>query len=162
MSVVISDLRLQRRFSGAVADRVWRAWWKDRGIPLSELAAWVEQSLSASAMPFALVAHDGDEFAGTASVIAADLADRPHYSPWVAAVWVEPDFRHRRLGHALVAHAAAAAFALGYDPVYLCAREALHGFYAGQGWKAIERGVGERRMSVFTLRPPAAAPARSP
>lgn len=162
MSVVVSDLRQRREFRGTVADRVWRAWWKDRGTPLAALGAWVEELLSASRMPFALVAHDGADFAGTASVIASDLDERPQYSPWVAAVWVEPDFRARGIGRKLVARAAADAFALGVDPIYLCARESLHDFYAGQGWRAIERGVGDRRMSVFALRPQPVAPARAP
>ena len=159
MSVGISDLRQRPEFRGAVADRIWRAWWKDRGTPLAALGAWVEESLSASRMPFALVAHQGDEFVGTTSVIASDLDERPQYSPWVAALWVEPDFRARGIGRVLVARAATEAFALGVDTIYLCARESLHGFYAGQGWRAIERGVGDRRMSVFTLRPQPVAPA---
>ncbi|MDR3467801.1 MAG: GNAT family N-acetyltransferase [Xanthobacteraceae bacterium] len=156
MSVAVVDLRRQPRFRDVIADRVWRAWWRERGTPLAELTAWVDGSLTANAIPFMMVAHDGPDFAGAASVIASDLAERPQYTPWVATVWVEPQFRGRGIGRALVARAAAAAFALGHETLYLCAREQLHDFYAGQGWLPLERGVGERQLMVFSLR---AAPA---
>jgi GNAT superfamily N-acetyltransferase len=157
-NVVISDLRRQPAFTDAVADRIWRAWWKQRGTPLSEIRSWLEQSLSASALPFALVAHQGADFVGISTVIVSDLADRPDYSPWVATVWVEPDFRNRQVGRALVARAVRDAFALGFDPVYLCARRELDNFYAGLGWSPVERDVGDRRLTVFSL----AAQARPP
>jgi GNAT superfamily N-acetyltransferase len=158
VSVAVSDLRRQPQFRDVVADRIWRAWWKERGTPLGELTAWVDSSLAASAVPFMMVAHDGPDFAGAASVIASDLAERPQFTPWVATVWVEPACRGRGIGRALVAQAAAAAFALGTETLYLCAREHLHDFYAGQGWVPLERGVGDRRLTVFTLKAARAAP----
>lgn len=162
MNVAVSDLRRQPQFRDAIADRVWRAWWRERGTPLGELTAWVDSSLSADALPLMLVAHDGADFAGAASVIASDLAERPQLTPWVATVWVEPDFRGRGIGRALVAQAAAAAFALGFETLYLCAREHLHDFYAGQGWVAREHGVGERRLTVFSLHAGRAEPRGHP
>jgi GNAT superfamily N-acetyltransferase len=146
----ISDLRQQPAFRDHVADRIWRNWWKERGTPLAALQDWVAESLSPGAMPFALVAHDGEVFAGTASVIASDLAERPQYTPWVAAMWVEPQFRGQRIARALVARAVNDAFACGVPRGELCARESLDGFYAGQGFVPIERGVGPRQLTVFT------------
>jgi len=151
VTIAISDLRDQPQFRDAIADRVWRAWWREQGTPLDEIRAWVDTSLDPGPLPMALVAHEGEAFAGTASVIACDLAERPQFSPWVAALWVEPHFRMRRVGHALVERAAATAFAQGAATVYLCAREHLHGFYVRQGWTLIERDVGERRLGVFTF-----------
>jgi len=151
VTIVISDLRAQPQFRDAVADRVWRTWWRERGVALDEILDWVDTSLDESQIPMALVAHEGEVFAGTASVIACDLAERPQYSPWVAALWVEPEFRMRRVGHALVARAAATAFAQGAPTVYLCAREPLHGYYLRQGWTLQERDIGERRLGLFRL-----------
>jgi GNAT superfamily N-acetyltransferase len=149
VTIAISDLRDQPQFRDAVADRVWRTWWRERGVPLDELRAWVDVSLDPSPIPMALVAHEGDVFAGTASVIVCDLAERSQFTPWVAALWVEPEFRMRRVGHALVARAAAIAFAESAPTVYLCAREHLHGFYQRQGWTLQERDIGEHRLGLF-------------
>lgn len=100
-------------------------------------------------IPFALVAHDGETFLGTASVIASDLEDRPRYTPWVAAVWVEPEFRERKIGGALVGRVVDDVFALGIERVYLCAQKVRRNFYLRQGWTPIEEEVGERSVTVF-------------
>ena len=100
-------------------------------------------------IPFALVAHRNSAFIGTASVIAADLEERPQYSPWVAAVWVDPQYRMREIGSALVARAVEETFALNFRRVYLCAEKERRRFYVRQGWNPIEEDVGERKLTVF-------------
>lgn len=150
MPFTISDLRQRPEFLDIVALRIWQAWWRDSGHPLDYISGRLrDENLNADPIPFALVAHDGAEFLGTSSVIKADLAERPQFSPWVAAVWVEPQARRRGIGAALVDHAAQACFALGVSRAYLCARFERSGFYEGLGWKPIERNVGPRDFSVF-------------
>jgi N-acetylglutamate synthase-like GNAT family acetyltransferase len=82
-------------------------------------------------------------------VIAADLAERPQLTPWVAAVWVDPAARRRGVGAALVDRAAQDCFALGVGRAYLCARPQRSSFYQALGWSAIERDVGPHHMTVF-------------
>ena len=145
----ISDLRQQPAFFDAVADRIWRAWWKEQGVPADYIAGRLRENISPSPIPFALVAHRGETFIGTASVIASDLEDRPQYSPWVAAVWVEPKFRMQEIGSGLVARAAEDTFALNIRRVYLCATHERRRFYTRLGWTPVEEGVGERKLAVF-------------
>ena len=83
---VVSDLRKHPHFSAEIADRIWRAWWAKRGVPLSYIVGRVADTLAAAPIPRCFVAHDGDRFLGTASVIDSDLDERPDLSPWVAAV----------------------------------------------------------------------------
>ena len=149
LDFAISDLRQRPEFFEVVADRIWQAWWKADGHPLDYISGRLRENLDAAPIPFALVAHDGDAFLGTASVIAADLAQRPQLTPWVAAVWVDPAARRRGVGAALVDRAAQACFALGVDRAHLCARPQRCGFYEGLGWTAIERDVGPHHMTVF-------------
>lgn len=146
----ISDLRQRPEFLDTVADRIWQAWWRDSGHPLGYIADRLRnENLNADPIPFAMVAHDGTEFLGTSSVIASDLAERPQFSPWVAAVWVEPQARRRGIGGALVDRAAQGCFALGVDRAYLCARLERSDFYEGLGWIPVERDVGPHHLSVF-------------
>lgn len=149
MNYTISDLRQQPAFFDAVADRIWRAWWKERGFLADTIAGRLRENMNASPIPFALVAHRDETFIGTTSVIASDLEERPQYSPWVAAVWVDPQYRMREIGSALVARAASDAFALNFRRVYLCAEKERRRFYIRQGWVPIEEDVGERKLTVF-------------
>jgi len=95
MSFTISDLRQRPEFFDTVADRIWQAWWKADGHPLDRVSGRLRENLDVEPIPLALVAHEGATFLGTASVIASDLAERPQLTPWVAAVWVEPQARRR-------------------------------------------------------------------
>ena len=149
MIFAVSDLRQQAAFFDAVADRIWRAWWKERGFPIDYIVDRLRENMAPEPIPFALVAHDGDTFLGTASVIASDLEDLPQYTPWVAAVWVEPEFRQRQVGRSLVARATDDTFTLGIERVYLCAPKIRRNFYLRQGWEPIEEEVGARGVTVF-------------
>jgi GNAT superfamily N-acetyltransferase len=151
-NITISDLRAVPHFAADIADRVWRAWWKPKGVPLEHIAGLVQENLGLSPLPLALVAHQGSTFIGTASVIACDMDERPDYAPWVAAVWVDPQFRRRGIGGEIVRHAARAALMTGVDSIYLCALPAKRTFYQGLGWSLHEQNVGDHRLDVFTFR----------
>ncbi len=151
MTFVICDLRQRPNFFDVVADRIWRQWWEPRGFPLSYIRERLTENMTAERLPLALVAHDAGRFLGTASVIASDLEDLPQFTPWVAAVWVEPEHRKRQIGRALVGSAASAAFALGFERAYLCAQKHRRDFYVRQGWTPLMDDVGDRNVTVFVL-----------
>ena len=145
----ISDLRQCPEFFDTVAERIWRAWWEPEGHPLAYIQTRLRENLNGSPIPFALVAHASNEFLGTASAIASDVPARPQFTPWVAAVWVEPHARRRGIGAMLVSRAAQDCFALGFGRTYLCARPRRSGFYERLGWRTIERRVGPDRLSIL-------------
>ena len=149
MCFTISDLRRQPQFFDIVADRIWQAWWQPNGFPRDYIVTGLTENMANTPIPFALVAHEGERFLGTSSVIASDLEQRPQLTPWVAAVWVEENARQRGVGAALVDRAADDCFALGEKRVYLCARARMAGFYERLGWAMIERGVGPHELDVF-------------
>ena len=109
----------------------------------------LRENMRDAPIPLALVAHDGEAFLGTASVIASDLAERPQLTPWVAAVWVEEKARGHGIGAALVERATQDCFALAFDRAYLCARPRMFGFYQRLGWSLLERQVGQQGLDVF-------------
>jgi predicted N-acetyltransferase YhbS len=105
---------------------------------LSLLTGLVQESFGPGPIPTALVAHEGDRFIGTVSVIVCDEETRPHYTPWVAALWVEPEYRQQGIGAALVDKAAEFAFGSGAGRVYLLSRPHRRSFYEGLGWSVLE------------------------
>ncbi|HEV7320606.1 MAG TPA: GNAT family N-acetyltransferase [Ensifer sp.] len=151
-TITVSDLRDAPHFFDDVADRIWRAWWEPQGFPLDHISGLLEESLAHDAEALCLVAHDGDRFVGTASVIASDLEERPDLTPWVAAVWVDPPFRGSGIGGDIVLKAARAALRTGAKAVHLCALPGKRAFYERLGWRLDETDVGEDRLDVFSMR----------
>jgi N-acetylglutamate synthase-like GNAT family acetyltransferase len=145
----ISDLRQRPEFFDTVALRIWQAWWEAEGAPLHYISGRLRENMEDTPIPFALIAHDGKRFLGTASVITSDLAERPQLAPWVAAVWVEEQARGRGIGAALVDRAAQDCFALDIARAYLCARPRMSAFYERLGWTLRERQVGRHGLDVF-------------
>jgi N-acetylglutamate synthase-like GNAT family acetyltransferase len=70
----------------------------------------------------------------------------PDLSPWLAAVYVVPEYRHPGIGAALVNAIVAKATALGVGALYLSTvgREA---FYARLGWQVVDRREDKIVMS---------------
>ncbi len=151
----IADLRAVPGFAGTVADRVWRAWWRDDGVPLAALRARVDESLgvAVAGVPSTFVAHRGEIFLGTTALIASDMEARLGLTPWVAALWVEPEARRRGIGAALASHAVRAAFAAGHVCVHLCASADNAPYYLRLGWTRIETDVDG--LDVFIGEPDA-------
>lgn len=150
MTFEVSDLRRRPEFVETIADRIWRTWWQPKGVELNYIIGRVREGLASEQhVPTVFVAHDGPIFAGTASLIVNNLDERPQYSPWIAAVWVEPEFRSQKIGARLVEAGAQAAFAAGHQRVYLCARKERASYYDQLGWIRIEEDVGPNELAVF-------------
>ena len=149
MTVQISDLVRCPDFSAAVADRVWNAWWRHKGYPIDVITIWVRANFAGAPLPFCLVAHHDGEFVGTASVIASDMQECLELSPWVAAVWVEPQHRGQGVGTALIREALDRAFQRGFERVHLGAEAARRSFLERIGWELVEKGIGARKLDLF-------------
>jgi len=89
-------------------------------------------------VPQTFVAVDGQRLLGSASLVAADLPSRDDLSPWLASVYVDPPFRNRGVGAALVKRVAQEAQLLGFPTLYLFTPDRA-AFYANLGWQIVER-----------------------
>lgn len=141
MNYAISDLKAQPQFLDFTADRVWNAWWKQDGHEFDFIKGLFEENLTATKIPMAFTAHDGGAFLGTVSLIESDMEARPDYTPWVAALWVDEDYRSHGIGSALIKAATQAACDKGFTSVYLCAEADKHTYYAARGWNLIEENI---------------------
>ncbi|WP_018388666.1 GNAT family N-acetyltransferase [Ancylobacter sp. FA202] len=150
LACTVSDLREVPAFAAVVAERVWRAWWEGKGVPLDALRARLDESLGRSPVPATFVAHDSERFLGCAALIASDVDQRPALTPWVAALWVEPVSTRQGIGAALMARATEAAFASGHEHVYLAAEARLAPYYAARGWSLVESDVDG--LEIFVRR----------
>jgi len=109
----------------------------------------VQESLRAGPIQTSFVAHDGERFLGTISVIENDEDSRPQYAPWIAALWVEPEARRHGIGAALVERASASAFAAGAKRLYLLTRERRRAYYEELGWRVLEADAPEKGIHIL-------------
>lgn len=76
---------------------------------------------------------DGEP-AGTAGLVRSDLESRQDLTPWLAGVFVPPDFRGRGHASALVRRVEAFARDAGLERIWLYTSSAS-GLYRGLGWQ---------------------------
>ncbi len=84
-------------------------------------------------IPLTLLALDGPEVLGSASLIAEDLPGWEHLTPWLASVFVAPSTRGRGVGTRLVSEAARTAQRLGVSRLHLFTAGQAD-FYHRLGW----------------------------
>lgn len=145
----IVDLGERTEFFDVVADRIWNAWWRPSGAKLNDVEVTLSAVILSAGFPFTLVGVEGDDFVGTVTCIASEIAARPHLGPCVAALWVEPDRRGCNLGNRLLEIALEKLSAAGFADAYLAARKPLRSYYRGHGWQLVEEDVGDDALDVF-------------
>ena len=68
--------------------------------------------------PIRFIALIDDQCIGTVSLVFNDLKCR-EYTPWLAALYVDKNFRNKKIGERLISRVKNAAMQLGYSRVYL-------------------------------------------
>lgn len=114
----------------------------------------MQRYLKGHAVPAMYICVDGDQLVGTAALVENDMDSHPELSPWLASVYVNPDYRNRGVGAALVKHVVSKAKAQGFRPLYLFTPDQKN-FYQSLGWEFMAqesyRG-GEATLMKITLR----------
>ena len=95
------------------------------------------QASGRSAIPIVFVAVRGPVLIGSAALVSNDMKDRPELSPWLAAVYVKPEWRRSGIASMLISHAEEVAMSLCVATLYLFT-EHQEQFYVRRGWNLIE------------------------
>lgn len=139
MRLRIEDLRLRPESIPTLAEWHHAEWsFLHRDDSVERRIGELEQHLSEDGLPSTFVASADGEIAGSASLVAADLPERPELTPWLASVYVAAPFRRRGIGGALSERVAEKAARLGYPSIYLFTWTAER-LYARLGWSVRER-----------------------
>ena len=89
-------------------------------------------------VPTTAIALSDSRLLGSASLIAHDMDTHPELSPWLASVYVAPEYRRRGIGSALVQRIVAEATSLELASLYLFTPDKEQ-FYTRLGWIVLER-----------------------
>lgn len=96
----------------------------------------MQRYLKGAAIPAMYIGVDGNQVIGTAALVESDMDSHPELSPWLASVYVNPDYRNRGFGSALVKRVVSEVEALGHSPLYLFTPD-REKFYRNLGWQFI-------------------------
>jgi len=117
---------------------------------LEETAAELRSHTGRRQIPTTFVALDHGRVMGSASLLVADLVGWEHLSPWLASVFVAPDFRGKGVGRALVSRAVDDAQQLGIRKLYLYTAGASD-YYAQFGWLKFEHAAHPRATPIVIM-----------
>ena len=92
--------------------------------------------LGVDAIPLTIVAFEGDQPLGSASIINHDLKTHLEFTPWVASVIVHPNYRRQGVGAMLMNRIDREAIQLGLERLYLFTPD-QEAFYSTLGWEVI-------------------------
>lgn len=104
----------------------------------SRIIAEIESSLQHNMIPLSVVAIQGREILGTATLKHNEMALYPERRHWIGGVFVSPDHRGRRVASRLVTSLSEIARSLGITTVYLQTERLDGGLYLRLGWTPLE------------------------
>jgi GNAT superfamily N-acetyltransferase len=121
-----------------VAGWIFDEWgWEMPGSTLESIQTKFSLQLNRERIPLTMLALVESQPVGTTSISFHDMDTRMDLSPWLAAVYVLPEFRGRGVGSQLVRGIEAAATRLQLERLYLFTPN-RESFYAHLGWSVLE------------------------
>ncbi len=116
----------------------WRPIFDQLGKTLPEVIELHHRRAQIEALPMAVVALADGVVIGTGALKTDDLPLRPNLTPWLGGMFVDPSFRNRGVGGALVERLLLEARRLRMTRLYLWT-PASESLYARHGCATIER-----------------------
>lgn len=107
------------------------------GDTVEKRIARLQRHLGRSQVPTTFVALSEGELVGSASLVEHDMDTRMEFFPWLASVYVTPEFRNRGVGSSLVQRVVEEAKVLGFRTLYLFTPD-RESFYVRLGWSLLE------------------------
>jgi len=131
-----------------IAAWIHDAFWQDSSQQVAFIEGLLADHLADTPIPTTFVAVEDGVPVGSVCLIESDMAERPAFTPWLAALYVRPANRKRGIGSRLVNVLVDHATKARYETIYLSADEQV-ALYARHGFTIIETDVGSRRLTIM-------------
>ncbi len=142
-------------FAPILAHWSYMEWYRARSMDFNlVLSAYLERARSET-VPLSFVAVEGSLPVGMVTLKCDDLWSRKDLNPWLASLYVLPEYRKGGAGQALIRAVIARAKELGYHRLYLFLgqhdRYWLEGYYVHRGWAAVENAIDNDGLETKIL-----------
>ena len=134
----IIDLKFEPHYIPVLAGWHHQEWsYLNPDLTIAQRAEWMQSYLSAGLVPSTFIALE-EQLLGSAAIIEHDLETRPDLSPWLASVFVAPEYRCKGVGSKLVIHVMEKTKEAGIPLLYLFTPD-KEGFYQKLGWQTLSK-----------------------
>jgi GNAT superfamily N-acetyltransferase len=132
-------------------DTITRWLWSEWGTPTNHgLYGSLVAHCRKDTIPAIYVAFAGGKPTGTVGLLRTDLLSRQEFTPWMAVLYVLPEYRGQGIAARLQEHAVAEAKRLGLPEIYLYTK--MSGFYEKTGWVYLESDLDDHGDSIRIYR----------
>ncbi|MNW36524.1 N-acetylglutamate synthase [compost metagenome] len=135
--IQIFDIREKPELLTEAVDYFWKQWGSDSNFNFYRDC--IERSCETqSNIPRFYIAAVDNKIIGSYALLRSDLNSRQDLFPWLACLFVEPEFRGKNIGTQLQNHAIDQVRLKGYEKLYLCTD--LTDYYERNNWRYIGKG----------------------
>jgi GNAT superfamily N-acetyltransferase len=128
---------------------IYEQWWRTPNNTPEVVLSKIREHTGKDRIPFTVVALQGGRPVGSCCVIENDCAHRPRYTPWVAAVYVEPQSRRRGIASRILQEAFRVAERIQAGGLFIDCHVKTARVYEKNGWAILEREVGDKDSLVM-------------
>ena len=144
-SIRVSPLGEFPDYAPVLAFWSYRQWYTTRSIPFEAVLKSYQVRARGVSIPLAFVATVNTMPAGMISLKLDDLWSRKDLNPWLASLYVLPEFRKRGIAEMLMKRVIENAANLNLERMYLflgqSEKDQLQSYYMKRGWVLLERAV---------------------
>lgn len=150
----ITLLKEHPEYAPILAFWAFREWYKTRTIPFDLVVKSYKERIDDSNMPVSWIAIEDGIPVGMVSLKKNDLWSRNDLSPWLASLYVLPEYRNRGIGDLLITRVKEKATELNFPCLYLFTDSDnifLNSYYIKRGWKFLkeENGNDENTVKIY-------------
>lgn len=147
----IVNLREQPHYLQQIAEWHHQEWAAlNPGQGLKQRIEFMQNHLNSAYVPSTYIAIN-QNLMGSASVIHHDMESEPELSPWLASVFVVPEYRSHGVGSLLVRHVMQEARKAGISVLYLFTPD-QEAFYQKLGWQVMAyEDYRDHRVAVMKV-----------
>ena len=144
------------QYSPILAHWAFMQWYVNRNTNFSTVMADYHRRADFTSLPVSFAAIVNGAPVGMASFKEFDLQSHRHFSPWLSALYVIPEFRKKGIGEKLIYALTDFAWEQHFQQIYLFTdhRDTNHltVYYEKRGWSTIENTIDNDGLSTTIMK----------